>query len=268
MPLAMNAVFRATTRRYGPERGYQAAFAIYWASCWALAGAVIGRRRLLELWRVPQQGLPPRGGLNAAVLVTPPLGGLATQWLPNARASGPAAVAAAVAVGTTNALAEEAFWRGVPVATFPDDPAARVAIAGPGVHRLAPGSSYEATVQPAAWECPAGGCCLHRSGLRVDCLDHPVPRCGWAGACADRRQRRTRGCSELVNWQFSKTRPTSVGPAHWHGRDGVWSGPHPDKSSCGRSTSYRRLTSVSVHWLLSLRRALGAAVAAARKTVE
>lgn len=122
MPAAMNAVFGATTRRYGPERGYQAGFAIYWASCWVLAGSVIGRQRLLGLWRVPAQVLPPPRGLSAAVLVAPPLGGLATQWLSHARASGPVAVVVAVAVGTTNAFAEEVFWRGVPVATFPDDP--------------------------------------------------------------------------------------------------------------------------------------------------
>ena len=122
MPLVMQGVFRATRRRYGPERGYQAGFAIYWASCWALAGAVIGRRRLPELWAVPEQVLPAPRGLSAAVLVVPPLGGFATQWLPHARASGPVAVAVAVGVGTTNALAEEVLWRGVPTATFPDDP--------------------------------------------------------------------------------------------------------------------------------------------------
>ncbi len=121
MPLAMRAVFSATSRRYGPERGYQAGFAIYWASCWALAGSVIGRRRLLGLWRVPEQVLPSPRGLSAAVLVVPPLGGLATQWVPNARASGATAVVVAAGVGATNALAEEVFWRGVPLVIFPDD---------------------------------------------------------------------------------------------------------------------------------------------------
>ena len=122
MPLAMKAVFRATTRHSGTERGYQAGFAIYWASCWAVAGAVVGPRRLLGLWRVPEQVLPTPRWVSAVVLVAPPLGGLATQWVPNARASGPIAVAVAAGVGTTNALAEEVFWRGIPVATFPDDP--------------------------------------------------------------------------------------------------------------------------------------------------
>jgi membrane protease YdiL (CAAX protease family) len=122
MPLAMKAVFGATARRYGPERGYRAGLATYWASCWALSGLVAGRQRLLGLWQVPDQALPPPLALSAAVLVAPPVGGLVTQWVPNARASGPVAVAVAVAVGTTNAVAEEVFWRGIPVATFPGDP--------------------------------------------------------------------------------------------------------------------------------------------------
>ncbi len=121
MPLAMQGVFRATTRRYGPERGYQAGFAVYWASCWFAAGTVLGPRRLLRLWLAPAPALPPPRALGAAVLTAPPLGGFATQWLPQARESGPAVVAFAAGIGTTNALAEEVFWRGVPLAVFPDE---------------------------------------------------------------------------------------------------------------------------------------------------
>ena len=122
MPVAMEAVFQVTTRRYGPRRGYQAGFAIYWASCWAAAAALVGPRRLRQLWQVPEPLLPPPLALSTAVLLAPPVGGLATLWGPHARASGPVAVAVTAGVGTTNALAEEVFWRGIPVATFPDDP--------------------------------------------------------------------------------------------------------------------------------------------------
>ena len=121
IPLAMKAVFGATIRRFGADRGYQAGFAIYWAACWASAGVIVGPRRLLELWQRPTRVLPEPRLAAAALLVTPPLGALASEWLPNARAAGPAAVAVAAAVGTTNALAEETLWRGVPAAIFPDD---------------------------------------------------------------------------------------------------------------------------------------------------
>jgi membrane protease YdiL (CAAX protease family) len=122
IPLAMKAVFGETTRRFGAERGYQAGFAIYWATCWTLAGVIVGPRRLLDLWRRPEQVLPQPRPVAAVLLVAPPLGALATEWLPNARAAGRAAVVVAAGIGITNALAEEALWRGVPAATFPDDP--------------------------------------------------------------------------------------------------------------------------------------------------
>lgn len=122
LPVAMKAVFDLSTRRYGPRRGYQLGFAIYWASCWGLAAAVVERDALRDLWRMPAQAFPRPRTLSAAALLVPPAGAVATQWLPHARAAGPAAVAAAVAVGSTNAMAEEVFWRGMPVAEFPDEP--------------------------------------------------------------------------------------------------------------------------------------------------
>jgi len=121
MPLAMKAIFARTTRRFGAERGYQAGFAIYWATCWMLAGVIVGPRRMHDLWRPPEHLLPKPRPVAAVLLVAPPLGALATEWLPNARATDRAAVIVAAGVGITNALAEETLWRGVPAATFPDD---------------------------------------------------------------------------------------------------------------------------------------------------
>lgn len=122
IPLAMKAVFRATTRQLGPQRGYQAGFAVYWATCWGVAAALVGPRRLAALWHPGDTALPDRSSLAVAVLVVPPLGAIMTQWVPNARDAGPVAIATAAGVGITNALAEEALWRGVPVALFPDAP--------------------------------------------------------------------------------------------------------------------------------------------------
>ena len=119
----MKAVFVTITRRLGADRGYQVAFALYWATCWGLADVILGPRRLLDLWRAPeQQVLPTPRSVAAVVLVAPPLGALTTELLPNVRPADPAAVAVAAGIGITNALAEETLWRGVPAATFPGDP--------------------------------------------------------------------------------------------------------------------------------------------------
>ncbi|MDQ0733039.1 CPBP family intramembrane glutamic endopeptidase [Arthrobacter sp. B1I2] len=118
VPALMVPVFRYTVRRFGKRRGYQAGFGAYWALCWGLALAVAGRRRLVDLWRVP--GPAPQGRLVMwSILLVPPAGAIATELIPNARKAGPTAALAAVGIGLTNALAEEALWRGVPLAVFP-----------------------------------------------------------------------------------------------------------------------------------------------------
>lgn len=119
VPALMVPVFRYTVRRFGKRRGYQAGFGAYWALCWSLALAVAGRRRLVDLWRVP--GPAARGRLlRWSVLLVPPAGAIAVELIPNARKAGPTAALTAVGIGVTNALAEEALWRGVPLAVFPD----------------------------------------------------------------------------------------------------------------------------------------------------
>lgn len=122
MPLGMKQVFGATTRRFGTQRGYQAGFAIYWATCWVLAGVLIGPRRLPAFWRRSEEGLPAPRPASAVALLAAPVGAIAMEFLPNARAAGPEAIAFAAGLGTTNALAEEVLWRGVPIDTFPDEP--------------------------------------------------------------------------------------------------------------------------------------------------
>ncbi|KIC66948.1 CPBP family intramembrane glutamic endopeptidase [Pseudarthrobacter phenanthrenivorans] len=120
VPAVMLPVFRYTVRRFGGRRGYQAGFAAYWALCWTLALAVAGRRRLVELWQVPGTAEPRHRPLYRGVLLLPPAGAIATELIPNARKAGTTAALAAVGIGVTNALAEEALWRGVPLAVFPD----------------------------------------------------------------------------------------------------------------------------------------------------
>jgi membrane protease YdiL (CAAX protease family) len=122
MPVAMRSVFSATTNRFGRRRGYQAGFAIYWATCWASAAATIGPRRLIAAFQRNTHSVPAPRALSIAVLAFPAVGAVLTQFLPNVRRAGPRATATAIGVGLTNALAEEVFWRAMPVALFPDDP--------------------------------------------------------------------------------------------------------------------------------------------------
>ena len=119
LPAVMLPVFKYTVRRFGERRGYQAGFAVYWAVCWGLAAAIAGPHRLVGMWRSASGPLPKPRALLWSVLIIPPAGAVATELIPNARKAGLSAVLAAVGVGFTNAMAEEALWRGVPVAVFP-----------------------------------------------------------------------------------------------------------------------------------------------------
>jgi membrane protease YdiL (CAAX protease family) len=122
MPVAMRSVFSATTTRFGERRGYQAGFAIYWAICWASAAATVGPRRLIAAFQRTAHPVPAPVALSVAVLAFPAVGAVLTQFLPNVRRAGTTASVTAIGVGVTNALAEEVFWRAMPVALFPDDP--------------------------------------------------------------------------------------------------------------------------------------------------
>lgn len=121
LPGFMHVVFRSAIGRFGPRRGYQAGFAAYWTTCWAAAAAIAGPRRIAGTFRTSRRPLPAPRALARAALALPPIGAVTTELLPHARAAGPAAIGTSIFVGTTNALAEEAFWRALPVTLFPDD---------------------------------------------------------------------------------------------------------------------------------------------------
>jgi membrane protease YdiL (CAAX protease family) len=55
-------------------------------------------------------------------LITPPAGAFLTQYLPYGTRVNAKTRAVALAVGVTNALAEEALWRGAPASAFPASP--------------------------------------------------------------------------------------------------------------------------------------------------
>jgi hypothetical protein len=122
VPLGMRVVFGTLARRLGGRRGYVAAFACYWAGCYLLPAALLGRQQVVALLRQPAGPLPRPWWLAALALLVPPLGAAGTQLLPSLRQADPAQVAAAGALAAVNATGEELLWRGLFVVRFPDDP--------------------------------------------------------------------------------------------------------------------------------------------------
>ena len=121
-PPAMTLLFHRLSRRYGNTRGYRAGMIAYWMLCAGLPLAIAGPRRLSRLLDAPRGPLPQPRWLAMAALVVPPAGALATELVPKLRHTTSRGVATAVAVGVTNAVAEELLWRALPVAMFPADP--------------------------------------------------------------------------------------------------------------------------------------------------
>jgi membrane protease YdiL (CAAX protease family) len=118
VPLSMSAVFAYLGRRSSPRVAYNVGFAVYWAGwCYAFPLWAVGPKRLA---RGVVHGRPPTG-LEAAVLVVPPIGAAATElWANRALVDLPTA-AVMVSTGMVNALGEELLWRQVFIEEFPDD---------------------------------------------------------------------------------------------------------------------------------------------------
>ena len=122
VPAGMRVLFPLLVRRLGARRGYLAGFGVYWAGCYLVPAALLGRRRVWALLGKTPESLPRPRWLGALALAVPPLGAVGTELLPALREADPALVATAGAVAAVNATGEELLWRGLFVATFPDDP--------------------------------------------------------------------------------------------------------------------------------------------------
>jgi membrane protease YdiL (CAAX protease family) len=119
VPLAMTATFALTRDRYGDHVGYVAGFGAYWAICAGFSIGLLGRRRIRELFRDVRPRLGTPAVLGAVLLLWPPVGAIATRFVPEIGSATPAMVAMIVAVAVANATLEELLWRGVYITLWP-----------------------------------------------------------------------------------------------------------------------------------------------------
>ena len=113
VPLGMRVVFGMLARRLGARRGYLAGFVCYWAGCYLLPVALLGRRQVAALLRQPAGLLPRPRWLAALALLVPPLGAAGTQLLPELGQADRAQLATAGVLAAVNATGEELLWRGL-----------------------------------------------------------------------------------------------------------------------------------------------------------
>lgn len=121
VPLAMTATFVVARDRLGDHLGYVAGFGTYWAACAGLSLGLLGRRRVQCLFRDVRPRLGQSALVGAALLVWPPLGAIATRFVPELGHATPAMVATIAAVAVANATLEELLWRGVYVTYWPEN---------------------------------------------------------------------------------------------------------------------------------------------------
>jgi membrane protease YdiL (CAAX protease family) len=122
VPIAMTATFSIARDRLGDRLAYAAGFGVYWTVCASLSVGLLGRHRVQGLFRDVRPRLGKPMVLGAALLLWPPVGALATRFVPEIGQATPDMVATIVAVAIANATLEELLWRGVYITYWPSNP--------------------------------------------------------------------------------------------------------------------------------------------------
>ena len=121
VPFVMAATFTVARDRLGDHLGYVAGFGAYWTVCAGLSIGLLGRGRVQSLFRDVRPRLGKPALLGATLLLWPPLGAVATRFVPELGQATPVMVATIAAVAVANATLEELLWRGVYITFWPDD---------------------------------------------------------------------------------------------------------------------------------------------------
>jgi membrane protease YdiL (CAAX protease family) len=121
VPLAMTATFTVARDRLGDHLGYVAGFGAYWAVCTGLSVGLLGRRRVQRLFRDVSPRLGKPAVVGATLLLWPPIGAVATRFVPELGQATPVMVATIAAVAVANATLEELLWRGVYITLWPEN---------------------------------------------------------------------------------------------------------------------------------------------------
>jgi len=122
LPAAMCATFAVTRDRFGDHMGYLAGFGAYWATCAGTALSLLGRADARRSFRATRPRLARPVALGAVLLLWPPVGAIATRFLPEVGAADLTMIVTIAGVGVVNAVLEELLWRGVYIELWPDDP--------------------------------------------------------------------------------------------------------------------------------------------------
>jgi membrane protease YdiL (CAAX protease family) len=123
VPLTMAGTFYLSNTIFGAMPGYLIGFLVYWGVwCLAVPLFLLGPRKVRDLFAASGRRLTRRSWLVAGlVLLFPPLGAIATRFLPEVGTATLAMGATALAVAVVNATMEELLWRGVYISYWPDD---------------------------------------------------------------------------------------------------------------------------------------------------
>ncbi len=153
IPVAMTAAFTLGADRLGERGGYLAGFGVYWVTCAGLSVALLGRQRIRRLFRDRPQRLGKPSALGAALLLWPPLGAIATRFIPEIGQATVPMVATILCVALVNAVLEEVLWRGVYISLWPRNPWLGWAwpALGFGLWHLAPQVIHPSPVGPVVY---------------------------------------------------------------------------------------------------------------------